>query len=88
MVSWKDAAEIKDSVARDAFVMPRSTGSAVARARPSASAFSFSSKTRARSICSPLRNLVSPGSEISTLRSIWRMMTSMCLSLIFTPCRR
>jgi hypothetical protein len=27
-------------------------------------------------------------SVISTLRSIWRTITSMCLSLIFTPCRR
>ena len=51
-------------------------------------ATSLASSTRERSICSPRRNAVSPVSTISTLRSIWRMITSMCLSLIFTPCRR
>jgi GH15 family glucan-1,4-alpha-glucosidase len=30
----------------------------------------------------------SPGSAISTFCSIWRTITSMCLSLINTPCRR
>jgi len=32
--------------------------------------------------------VVSPAVEISTFCSIWRMITSMCLSLIFTPCKR
>ena len=30
----------------------------------------------------------SPGSVTETLRSIWRLMTSMCLSLMSTPCER
>ena len=38
----------------------------------------------ARRRCSCCR----PGSTICTRRSIWRTITSMCLSLIFTPCRR
>ncbi len=34
------------------------------------------------------KNNVSPGSWTLTLRIIWRITTSKCLSLIFTPCKR
>jgi hypothetical protein len=34
------------------------------------------------------KQVVSPLSVISTFCSIWRTITSMCLSLIFTPCSR
>ena len=34
----------------------------------------------------PVSNVVSPGSSTRTFRIIWRMITSMCLSLISTPC--
>ena len=34
----------------------------------------------------PVSRVESPGSSTLTLRIIWRMMTSMCLSLISTPC--
>jgi len=34
------------------------------------------------------KNSPSPGSVIRTLRSIWEMINSMCLSLIVTPCIR
>ena len=88
VVSWKEAAEMNDSVASDALVMPSRIGSAMAGSLPSGVSFSLASSTRARSICSPRRNAVSPVSTTSILRSIWRMITSMCLSLIFTPCSR
>ena len=49
--------------------------------------FVLISKAR-RSIWSPHRSEVSPGSVTFTLRSIWRTMISMCLSAISTPWRR
>jgi len=79
---------MNDSVASDALVMPSRIGSMMAGSLPPLVTRSLASSTRARSICSPRRKPVSPVSATSTLRSIWRMITSMCLSLIFTPCRR
>ena len=38
--------------------------------------------------CSPAKKRESPGSLISTLRSILRTITSICLSLMPTPCKR
>ena len=49
---------------------------------------SFSSSTSERSTCSSRMKRLSPASVMTTRRSIWRTITSMCLSLIFTPCRR
>ena len=43
VVSWKDAADINESVANDAFVIPSNTLSYSAGFFPSASAFEFSS---------------------------------------------
>jgi len=43
VVSWNDAAEMKLSVDSEAFVIPRSTGLAVAGGLPAAMARSFSS---------------------------------------------
>ena len=40
------------------------------------------------SSCSPFSSSVSPASSTSTFCSIWRTITSMCLSLIVTPCSR
>ena len=79
---------MKDEVVRDACVMPRTSGSAVAGERPSAMAFWFSALNSALSTCSPTRKLVPPGSVTVTLRSIWRTMTSMCLSSMPTPWKR
>src|SRR5579862_6872749 len=47
---------------------------------------SFSSKNSNLSTVSSSRNLVSPGSTIVNFRIICRTITSMCLSLILTPC--
>src|SRR5438067_6220662 len=88
VVSWNEAAEMNDSVASDALVMPSSTGCSRAAFLPSCCARSLMSSARERSSCSPRSSAVSPASCTSVLRSIWRMITSMCLSLIFTPCRR
>ncbi len=49
---------------------------------------SFSSLNSKRSTRSSSRNFVSPASMISTFFIIWRTMVSICLSLIFTPCKR
>jgi hypothetical protein len=50
--------------------------------------FSFSSSNTHFSTCSSTRKLVSPTSVTRTRRSICRTITSMCLSLIFTPWSR
>jgi hypothetical protein len=86
VVSWNEAAEMNDSVASDALVMPSSTG-VLAGNRPRRTAVVFLEHARAIELLA-LEEAGSPAPVISTLRSIWRMITSMCLSLIFTPCRR
>ena len=88
MVSWNEAAEMNDSVASDALVMPSSTGASEAICLPSLPMRSLMSSARERSSCSPLSSGVSPMLMTSVLRNICRMMTSMCLSLIFTPWSR
>ena len=89
MVSWNDAAEMNDSVDSDALVIPSSTGRPSAGRPPSESTRSFSSRNRNLSTTSSIRNSVSPTSfSIFTHRIICREMTSMCLSLMFTPCSR
>ena len=87
-MSWNEAAEMKLSVSREALVMPSRAGMAAAGRLPSAMDFSLTSWKVCFSTCSPQRNSVSPGSVIRTLRSIWRTMISMCLSLISTPWSR
>src|SRR6266566_2719716 len=88
VVSWNEAAEMNERVCSEALVIPSSTGCALAGLRPSALARSLTSSSSMRSICSPWISSVSPDSSISTFCSIWRTITSMCLSLILTPCRR
>src|SRR6266567_952551 len=88
VVSWNEAAEMNERVCSEALVIPNSTGCALAGLRPSALARSLTSSSSMRSICSPWISSVSPDSSISTFCSIWRTITSMCLSLILTPCRR
>ena len=88
VVSWKDAAASHESVASDAFVMPMRIGRADAGSPPDSTTCALVSSKRLRSTSSPGRNSVSPGSMMWTLRSIWRMMISMCLSWIVTPCDR
>ena len=53
VVSWKEAAEMNDSVASDALVMPSSTGSNFGRDAVLRPILAFSSITRMRSACSP-----------------------------------
>jgi hypothetical protein len=88
VVSWNDAAEMNESVESDAFVIPSNSGRPVAGRPPLAMTRSFSSMNRKRSTCSSIRNSVSPTSSIFTHRIICRTMTSMCLSLMLTPCSR
>ena len=88
VVSWKEAADSQESVAREAFVMPMSSGRPEAGLPPSAIAVRFSSSKMATSTSSPGSSFVVPASRMVTRRSIWRTMTSMCLSWISTPCER
>ena len=88
VVSWKEAFAKKLSVFSDALVIPSSTGCAVAGSPPSASTLALISSYARLSTSSPGKSPLSPGESTLTLRSIWRTMISMCLSLIFTPCER
>src|SRR6266571_1977205 len=88
VVSWNDAAEINDCVVKLAFVMPSNSGSRVDVLPPFFTARSLISLKMSLSTFSPSRNSVSPGSTTFTFCSIWRTITPMCLSLIFTPCNR
>ncbi len=88
VVSWKEAADSHDSVASDAFVIPMSSGRPDAGRLPSATASRFMFWYFLKSTSSPGSSVVSPWSTTVTLRSIWRTMTSMCLSWIGTPCER
>ena len=88
VVSWKDAADIKLSVFKDAFVIPNNIYSQVASC-PSCSftaLFSFSKVWTSTN--SPGNKFVSPGSIILTFLVIWRTIISTCLSAISTPCER
>jgi hypothetical protein len=87
VVSWNEAAEMNERVCSEALVMPSSTGWPVAGFLPSARSWrSLVELDRVDLLA--LQQVVSPASVISTFCSIWRTITSMCLSLIFTPCRR
>src|SRR5207247_1770631 len=88
VVSWNDAAEMNDCVVKLAFVMPSSSGSRVEGLPPFLTARSLISLNTSLSTFSPSRNSVSAGSTTFTFCSIWRTITPMCLSLIFTPWSR
>jgi hypothetical protein len=88
VVSWNEAADNHDSVASDALVMPMSTGRPAAGSPPSATDRRFSVSNNARSTSTPGRNSVEPESMTVTRLSICRMMISMCLSWMSTPCER
>ena len=88
VVSWKDAAESHDSVASEALVMPMSTGRPEAGSLPSDTTRRFSASNLARSTSEPGRNSVAPDSITVMRLSICRMITSMCLSWMATPCER
>ena len=85
VVSWKDAAARKLDVLSEALVTPRRTVWAVAGSPPSARTRLLTSSKSSRSISSVGSSSLSPGWSMRTLRSIWRTMISMCLSLIVTP---
>ena len=88
VVSWKEAAEMNESVDSEALVMPSRMFSYDGGSLPSSFILSVASRSSLRSTCSPTMKLVPPGAVTTTRRSIWRTITSMCLSLIFTPCSR
>ena len=88
VVSWKDAADRNEFVARDAFVIPSNTWEPTACSLPSSSSFSFSSRKSRESTMLPGRRSESPFSSTRIFCNICRTITSICLSLISTPCRR
>ena len=67
VVSWKDAADKKESVAREAFVIPRRIGLATAGSPPASIAFALSASKLLTSIYSPGKKSVSPDSSTLTL---------------------
>jgi hypothetical protein len=68
-------------------VMPSRIGFAVAGRPLFSTTLSFpAGNTKVHEL--PTTKSVSPTSSIRTRRSIWRMMISMCLSLIVTPWSR
>ena len=70
VVSWKEAADRKDSVARAALVMPSRIRLATAGRPPFMIVFSFSFSKWKISTMEPGSMLVSPASSTRTLRSI------------------
>ena len=85
VVSWKEAAERKDSVASEALVIPRIVSSALAGVPPSSLTFLLSRLSLWRSSSAPGRSVVEPLESIRTFFIIWRTISSMCLSLMSTP---
>ena len=88
VVSWNDAADSHESVASDALVMPMSSGRPSAGRLPCWTRSRLTSAYLRESTRSPGRNGDSPCSATSTRRSIWRTISSMCLSWIDTPWSR
>ncbi len=89
VVSWNDAAESHESVASDAFVIPMSSG------RPSAGLLALLDEPpvvlgelAGVDLLARAGTASRPAPTRSTRRSIWRTITSMCLSWIDTPCSR
>ena len=85
VVSWKEAAERNESVFSEALVMPRMMSSNSAASPPSLATFSAARANSKRSTNWPGRYSVSPFWSIRTFLSIWRTISSMCLSLMSTP---
>ena len=88
VVSWNEAADSQLSVASEALVIPISSGRPSAGRFPSWTSCRLTSAYERLSTRSPGRNEASPGSATSTRRSIWRTISSMCLSWIDTPWSR
>ena len=70
VVSWKDAADKKDSLAKDAFVIPRIVLLTIAGTLPCSRISLLISLYLASSINSPGNKSVSPGFSTLTLRNI------------------
>ena len=88
VVSWNDAADKKEFVAREAFVIPSSTCLPSALTLPSFSRISLVSSKSSVSTNTPGSISESPFDSTRIFCNIWRTINSMCLSLISTPCRR
>ncbi|SIM41559.1 Uncharacterised protein [Mycobacteroides abscessus subsp. abscessus] len=88
VVSWKEAADSHESVAREALVMPISSGRPAAGRACSCTAFLLACWNWTVSTSSPGSRSVSPDSMTVIRRVIWRTMTSTCLSWMPTPWER
>ena len=86
VVSWKEAAERNDSVASEAFVIPRISGSNVAGS-PSLRTAAFVLAVEDDLVDELARQEVGRARAVTrTFLSIWRTISSMCLSWMSTPC--
>ncbi len=70
VVSWKEAAEMKDSVVSDALVIPSRSGSLAGRLQAIGERVVFTVRNSVRSTFSPSRSAVSPASVTRTFCSI------------------
>jgi hypothetical protein len=84
VVSWKEAADIKLFVSKEAFVIPSNKGSVSISKPPRLLKFKFSWRIKPLSTLSPQKKLESPGFITLTFLNIWDTITSKCLSLINT----
>ena len=84
VVSWKEAAEMKESEESDALVTPNRRVMPVAGLRLSRRMDSLAIRKAWRSTMAPGRKAASPGSVTCTLRIICERMISMCLSSMTT----
>jgi len=85
VVSWKEAADRNESVFSEALVMPRMMSSNWAVSPPPSLISSLTLWNSLRSTNWPGRNGVSPRWSTRMRLSIWRTISSMCLSLMSTP---
>jgi hypothetical protein len=87
VVSWKEAAEMNDSVSRKALVMPRRIGSDSAIWPPALVDGTVGvGQQRAIDVLSPEMVGVARLGHAHLAEHAGRTMISMCLSLIATPC--
>ena len=77
---------MKLSVCKLALVIPSKTDTPFAGSIPSLIAFSLTFLNSNLLTCSPFKNVVPPWSVISIFCNICLTITSICLSLILTPC--
>ena len=87
VVSWKEAAARKlTRCSATPWSRPAAPAAPSPARRPRPATWRWSPRTRSGRPARPAAGRCRPAMSTVTLRSIWRTMISMCLSLIVTPC--